>query len=113
MARTRDPKKAHCSQGRLECDEKESWAERLCHPDGEVERSEVDGLDEGAEEGALLKLDLLQGNEEGWAERLCFPDGEVEGSLDGSDEGPEEGSLLTLGLLELCGGECQQSWTSA
>jgi len=48
-------------------------------------------LDEGPEEGALLKLGLLQGDEEeGWAERLGHPNGEVEGPVDDLDEGSEE-----------------------
>ena len=54
----------------------EGWAERLGDPDGNVE-GPLDGCDEGPEDGALLKLGLLEGDEEG-----C-PDGEVEGPVDG------------------------------
>ena len=52
------------------------------------------------EEGALLRLGLLEGDEDGWAETLGVADGELEGTVDGSDEGLEEGALLRLGLLE-------------
>ena len=43
----------------------------------------MDGSDEGPEEGALLKLGLLEGDDEGWAETLGDPDGGVEGPVDG------------------------------
>ena len=60
----------------------------------------MDGSDEGPEEGTLLKLGWLEGDDDGCAEALGEPDGEVEGTLEGSDDGPEEGTLLKLGWLE-------------
>jgi hypothetical protein len=36
-----------------------------------------DGSDEGPEEGAMLKLGLLEGDEEGCAEKLDSPNKEV------------------------------------
>jgi hypothetical protein len=45
-------------------------------------------LDDGLEEGALLKLGSLESDddEEGWVETLGNADGELEGLADGSDE---------------------------
>ena len=43
----------------------------------------VDGSDKRLEEGALLKLGWIEGDEEGCAEALGDPDGEVEGPVDG------------------------------
>jgi hypothetical protein len=42
-----------------------------------------DGSDEGPEEGAMLKLGLLEGDEKSCPERLSDTDGEVEGPADG------------------------------
>ena len=66
---------------------------------GEVE-GPVDGGHVGTEEGALLQLGVLAGDEEGWTETLGDPDGEVEGPVDGGHDGSEGGALLQLGLLE-------------
>ena len=54
----------------------------------------------GTKAGALLELDLLEGDEEGCTERLGNPDGDFEGPADGWDERPEEAALLEIGSLE-------------
>jgi hypothetical protein len=63
-------------------------------------RGTVDGSDDGLEEGGLLRLGLLQGDEGGSAETLGNSYGELEGLVDGSDDGLDEGALLRLGLFE-------------
>ena len=69
----------------------------------------MDGSDDGLEEGTLLKLGLLEGDDdEDWPESLGNADGELEGPVDGCDEGPEEGALLKLGLLE--GDDVEGDW---
>ena len=37
----------------------------------------ADGSDKGLEEGALLKLGQLEGDEDGWADKLGVADGKV------------------------------------
>ena len=63
-------------------------------------------MGQGTKVGALLELDLLEGDEEGCLERLGDPDGEFEGPADGWDEGPEEAALLEIGSLEGDGQGC-------
>ena len=56
--------------------------------------------DDRLEEGALLKLGLLEGKDnEDWAESPGEAEGELEGPADGSDDGLKEGTLLKLRLL--------------
>ena len=64
--------------------------------------SSVEGSDGGFEEGALLKLGLLEGEGDGedCIETIGDADGELEAPVQSSDEGLEEGNLLKLALLE-------------
>ena len=73
--------------------------ETLDHPDAEVEGPEI-GSDEGPEEGALLTLGLLEGDEDACAETLRNLDGEVEGPVDGSNEEGEGAALLNNNVQE-------------
>ena len=88
-------------------------ADTLGDAEGETEGL-VDGADVGNEEGALLKLGLLDGDEEGEGEidgnnvgpelgdveTLGEAEGELEGPAETSDVGPKEGAMLRLGLLD-------------